>query len=195
MDESFDTAWDKMLIQYQDQLLALAERYLNPVLQQRLSPEDVVQEVFARAYKRGDFFEQSTDVPFFFKLRHLFFQTIKDIERKHLRSSRRDAYKDAPLMDGEPTSAGGVRLEQMQEECAGPMTLVAREDKYLLLRAALEDLPENDRQIIEMRHFDDCSNEQCAELLQITPKAASIRYIRALERLQVQLLKFTEFHP
>ena len=53
-----------------------------------------------------------------------------------------------------------------------------------LLRAAIDALPENDRRIIVLRHFDD---------LGIEPKAASIRYVRALEKLEKKLMELSCF--
>ena len=46
-----------------------------------------------------------------------------------------------------------------------------------------------------MRHFDGLGNAECAQLLGIEPKAASIRYVRALERLRQKLAEYTEFRP
>ena len=51
------------------------------------------------------------------------------------------------------------------------------------------------RQILELRHFDGFSNLGCAEALGLSPKAASLRYVRALQRLQRLLLELTEFRP
>ena len=76
-----------------------------------------------------------------------------------------------------------------------PGWIAVRADRYTLLRKAVEALPENDRQILELRHFDDMSNADCAEVLHIGPKAASIRYVRALQRLRKQLMELTEFQP
>ena len=39
----------------------------------------------------------------------------------------------------------------------------------------------------------DMDNAECARALGIEPKAASIRYVRALERLQKKLVQYTEF--
>ena len=39
------------------------------------------------------------------------------------------------------------------------------------------------------------SNADCAEVLHIGPKAASIRYVRALQRLRKLLMELTEFQP
>lgn len=194
MDDERRQALLNELVHYKDQLLSLARHNLNPVLYTRLSPEDLVQEVFARACARESFFTHEGDVPIYFRLRTLFFQTLTDLQRYHLRSQSRDAYKEAHFSEetkGE--SSPSVSLEMLEGECTGPHTLVAREDKYSLLRHALTMVAENDRQILEMRHFDDLTNEECARLLHLSPKAASTRYVRALERLQKALLQFTEF--
>ncbi len=45
----------------------------------------------------------------------------------------------------------------------------------------------NARAILVLRHFDGLSNSDCAAALGIEPKAASIRHVRALERLQKTL--------
>jgi RNA polymerase sigma-70 factor (ECF subfamily) len=74
-----------------------------------------------------------------------------------------------------------------------PNSVLAREDRHALLRQAIGELSENDRQIIILRHFDDMDNADCARILGIDPKAASIRYVRALERLQARLLQHSEF--
>jgi RNA polymerase sigma-70 factor (ECF subfamily) len=66
-------------------------------------------------------------------------------------------------------------------------------DRSDLLQKAIASLSETDRQILEMRHFDDMSNQECAEALKIEPKAASIRYVRALQRLQKLLLEYSDF--
>ena len=57
----------------------------------------------------------------------------------------------------------------------------------------MEELSDTDRQLLELRHFDGMGNNECAHVLQIEPKAASIRYVRALQKLQSKLLEHTEF--
>ena len=41
-----------------------------------------------------------------------------------------------------------------------------------------------DQEILALRHFEELGNNEVAEVLGIEPKAASIRYIRALKRLK-----------
>jgi RNA polymerase sigma-70 factor, ECF subfamily len=41
-----------------------------------------------------------------------------------------------------------------------------------------------DREVLQMRHFEQLSNIEVAQRLNIDPPAASKRYVRALERLK-----------
>ncbi len=41
-----------------------------------------------------------------------------------------------------------------------------------------------DREVLALRHFEMLSNSECAQVLEISEKAASIRYIRAVGRLK-----------
>ena len=180
---------------FRPKLTALAAKHLNPVLSRRLSPEDVVQETFASALMREDFFTNEPEVPLYFKLRTVLFQTMVDLERRHLAAQKRDAYKevDVPGHSGDETSAGDLNWDMFAGTVTAPNSVLAREDRHALLRQAIGELSENDRQIIILRHFDDMDNAECAQALGIEPKAASIRYIRALERLQKKLVQYTEF--
>ena len=186
---------DPALTEHSDRLLALARRNLNPVLAKRVSPEDVVQETLAAACRKTDFMQNCPDVPVYCKLRRLLFQTITDLERKHLQSKKRDAYLEQEIAGAEDVSSPGPDWNMFADTVTGPLTQIARQDRYELLRKTMDALPDHDREILELRHFDGVSNQECAEALHLTPKNASIRYVRALERLKQQLIEFTEFRP
>ena len=175
---------DPALTEHSDRLLALARRNLNPVLAKRVSPEDVVQETLAAAYRKTDFMQNCPDVPVYCKLRKLLFQTIADLERKHLQSQKRDAYREQEIAGAEEVSSPALDWNMFADTVTGPLTRIARQDRYELLRKTMDALPDHDREILELRHFDGMSNQECADALHLTPKNASIRYVRALERLK-----------
>ena len=91
-----------------------------------------------------------------------------------------------------PTVAGGFPTSDAAD-ITSPLSRVDRDERHALLRAAVAALPENDRAIIVLRHFDGMGNAECAAALGIEPKAASIRYVRALERLQQKLMELSCF--
>jgi len=180
--------------EHRERLLKLAAKNLDPVLARRISPEDLVQEAFENAAKRRDYFAAHPEVPVFFKLRTVLLQTMTDEARRNL-GQKRDAYKEAvpPAAADDESAAGG--WDDLAASVTSPRSVAAREDRYALLRRTVASLPEPDRQILTLRHFDGLSNLDCAAALGIEPKAASIRYVRALQRLQSKLVELSEFRP
>ena len=184
--------------EHRARLLSLVEKRLNPILLKRLSHEDVMQEVYLAAAKRLPYFAQNEDVPIYFKLRTILLQTLADIERKNLQAAGRDAYKELRVVSEECRVDGGsldgeVCVGELSADITSPLSRADRNERHALLRAAVAALPENDRAIIVLRHFDGMGNSECAAALGIEPKAASIRYVRALERLQQKLMELSCF--
>lgn len=194
--------WADRFLEHQERLLCLAARNLNPVLSRRYSPEDVVQDTLAAACKRVEFFENQPEIPVYFKLRIILLQTVADIERKHLKSKKRDAHREVAVAgagdgggDSDNRSAAQLHWEHFADTITSPLSRLVRAERHELLREAMNSLSESDRQLLMLRHFDGLANAECAEVLGIKPKAASIRYVRAMERLKNILTALTEFRP
>ena len=181
-------------------LFALAEKRLNPILLKRMSAEDVLSDTYANAAKRLDYLAAHDDVPIYYKLRTILIQTIADIERHHLKAQGRDAYKELRVESGglsvegeEMQPEGGVCVGELPADITSPVSRVDRDERHAILRRALAAMPESDRAILVLRHFDGMGNAECAAALGLTEKAASIRYVRALERLQKKLVEVSCF--
>ena len=175
--------------EHRQRLLVLAEKRLNPILLKRLSAEDVLSEAYINSAKRLDYFAAHDDVPVYFKLRTVLVQTICDIERRHLKAQGRDAYREANGIEEQ----SGDAYADVAADITSPVSRVDKNERHALLRNALSSMPENDRAILVMRHFDGMGNSECAAALGITEKAASIRYVRALEKLEKKLVEISCF--
>lgn len=182
-----------------ERLLALVRKNLNPVLLKRYSHEDILSMTYEAAAKRLAYFASHPNVPAYFKLRTILFQTLADIARRDLQAAGRDAYKEVARVEGvarcesfEQADGESVELE-FASDVTSPVSRVDRDERYRLLRSALATLSEDDRRILVLRHFDGLGNSECAAILGIEIKAASIRYVRALERLQKKLLEISCF--
>jgi len=53
-----------------------------------------------------------------------------------------------------------------------------------MLQEALNGMDPLDREVLTLRHFEELTNAEVAQVLGLTKTAASNRYIRALERLR-----------
>ena len=69
-----------------------------------------------------------------------------------------------------------------------PASAAIRQELQRRIDAAVTELPEDDREVILMRHGEQLSNQDVATALGLTEAAASMRYLRALRRLRMALL-------
>ena len=174
-----------------ERLMALVRKHLKPVLLKRMDYEDVLSMVYENSAKRLAYFSAHVEIPAYFKFRTILFQTLTDLERRNLAAESRDVYKEVKLEGEEGKDDGGIM--ELAADVTSPVSRIDRNERHRLLKAAIAALPTNDREIIVLRHFDELGNNECAAVLGIEPKAASIRYVRALEKLQKKLLELSCF--
>ncbi len=177
-------------LEHRDRIVRLLATRMPPAMLRRMSADDVAQEAYIACGKRVDFLQNQPDVPMFVKLRKIALQTLTDMERRHLAAGKRDAMKES--MWGQDDDASMDAWANFADSISSPRTHLERLERQALARRILQDLPATDREILELRHFEELSNNECAAVLEIAPKAASIRYVRALKRFQ-DLLKDVEF--
>lgn len=175
------SAWQE----HRERLLRLLALRMPAALQRRLSAEDVMQESYLACGKRLDFLRENPEVPLYAKLRKIALQTLADAERYHLAAAKRDAMKESAAETENTMEAWA----QFADTITGPRTHLERLERQAMTRRVLQQLSANDREILELRHFEELGNAECAAVLGIEPKAASIRYVRALKRFQELILK------
>lgn len=178
-------------LEHRDRLVRLLATRMPRVMLRRLSADDVAQEAYLACGKRMDFLQNQPEVPMFVKLRKIALQTLTDLERRHLAAGKRDAMKES-TWDDDADDASIDAWANFADSISSPRTHLVRLERQALARRILQELPATDREILELRHFEELSNNECAAVLEIAPKAASIRYVRALKRFQ-DLLKDEEF--
>lgn len=174
------SAWQE----HRERLLRLLALRMPAVLQRRLSAEDLLQESYLACGKRLDFLRENPEVPLYAKLRKIALQTLADVERYHLAAGKRDAMKETSA----ETENSMEAWAQFADTITGPRTHLERLERQAMTRRVLQKLSANDREILELRHFEELGNAECAAVLGIEPKAASIRYVRALKRFQELVL-------
>ena len=181
---------DPALTEHRARLLSLARLNLNPMLARRISPEDVVQETLAAACRKADFMRNRPDVPVYCKLRTILLQTITDLERKHLRSTKRDAYRELEIDGDGDVSSPGLNWNMFADTVTGPLTQLARQDRYELLRKTMEALPEQQREVVFMRYYQELSFKEIAKITGVSINTSLGRMRYAL----INLRKLTHQH-
>jgi RNA polymerase sigma-70 factor (ECF subfamily) len=154
-------------------------------LQGRLDPADVVQEAYLEV--RGKFPQYSADprLPFFLWLRRAVGQKLVDLHRRHLATKKRNAGQEVSLHRGaRPPVTSFSLAEDLLGKLTTPSHAAMRAELKVRVQEALNSMDPNDREVLILRHFEDLSHAEAAQVLRIKPAAAVKRYVRALKRLR-----------
>lgn len=153
---------------------------LDRRLARRVSPDDVLQETFLDVARRVGEYLADPAVPFYVWLRFLTVQRMQLLQRTHLGARMRDVSREVALPPASPESMAGQLVSQM----TSPSQAAIRHELQARLRAALEEMDPLDREVLALRHFEELGNAEAAQVLGISPEAASKRHVRALKRLK-----------
>lgn len=174
-------------------LLRFFELRLDRALGRRLEPEDLVQQTLLEAARRLPEWCRGRSYPLNTWLRLMARQALGEALRRHLGAGRRDARREeAPGARGSDPSSLADWVVRSQTT---PSQEARRNELRERVRQALEALPDLDREILVLRHFEALSNADAACELDIDPAAASKRFARALGRLRPLLGAFAPEAP
>lgn len=185
----------ELFARHRDRLWRIVTFRIDPRLRSRLDPDDLLQEAFLDAARRLPHYQKVPEMSPFVWLRQVVKQTMIDHHRRHLKTQRRNAARDAvaPAAGNFPVGTFVSLVGQLLGHCTSPSQVAMRDEVARQLEAALADMEEIDQEVLALRHFEELSNQEVAEVLGIQEKAASIRYVRALRRLKQELDKFPDF--
>jgi RNA polymerase sigma-70 factor (ECF subfamily) len=140
---------------------------------------DVVQEAHLQALSRLDAYLERPALPFRLWLRQIAVDRALKSRRRHLGTTRRALQREAPL----PERSSLLLAGRLSAGGSTPSQQLNHRELARRLRQAMARLPEADREIVRMRHFEGLSNQEAARLLGVDPATASKRHGRAMLRL------------
>jgi RNA polymerase sigma-70 factor, ECF subfamily len=178
-------ALGRRLDRYRDRLLRVIRFRIDSRLTGRIDPEDVLQETFVEAMQRVPEYLSQPEVPFLVWLRFLTIQKVLQLHRHHLETQGRAAGRELRLGHGPLPGATSADLAaRLLGNLTSPSQAAVRAEQRLKLEQALNQMDEIDREVLTLRHFEQLSNVETANVLGLSSTAASNRYIRAVRRLR-----------
>ena len=177
------SALAELFAQHRDKLRRMVELRLDHRLGGRVSPSDVLQEAYIDALKRVEHYFEKPDQPFFGWLRLVVGQRLADTHREHL-AQKRNAAKEVPIHRGAPGASSACLAAFLVGNLSSPSGAAQKHETFALLEEALNTMDPLDREVLALRHFEELSNAETADLLGIQSAAASKRYVRALAKLK-----------
>jgi RNA polymerase sigma-70 factor (ECF subfamily) len=174
-------AVERLVDRHRESLHRMVACRLNRGVARRVDASDVVQEALLTASRRLAEYLRNPGMPFHAWLRALARDRLADAYRRELANKRDVAREDSVAAAGKSSlnPAALARDDQLT-----PAAELLKKEFGERFQRALEQLDEREREIIVMRHVEQLSNSQVAELLGLTPPAAGMRYLRALRELR-----------
>lgn len=187
-------AIDQLLDRHRDSLRRMVGMRLDKQVTRRVDVSDVVQDVLVEANRRLLDYLENPAMAFHLWIRQIAKDRIIDAHRRHRVSAKRSVDREQPL------AAKGV-VDQSTMDLAGqlcdpqltPAAAATQQELAVHVQSAIERLDDRNREIILMRHYEQLSNQEIAQVLNLSEPAASMRYLRALKRLRTLLDNDTIF--
>lgn len=179
---------------YRGRLKRMIRLRINRKLQGRVDASDIIQDAWLEVSQRLDEYLQDPKIPFFLWVRHVTGQKLIDVHRRHLGTKKRDATMDISLHRGALPAADSVSLAaQLLGRLTSPSQAAIKAEMRLSVQDALNNMDPIDREVLALRHFEQLSNVETAQILGLSESGATARYLRALKRLKDLLAGISGF--
>ncbi len=178
-------SWGALLTRHEAKLRRVVAFRLDPRLQGRIDPSDIVQEAYLEAVEHRAAYLRQPPVPFFLWLRGIVGNKLRELHRFHLGTEMRDARREVSLYRGTlPEASSAALAAHLLGHATGPSEAAMRAEAKVRLQEALNRMDPLDREVLVLRHLEQLTPAETAQVLGIKEKAAGMRYVRALRRLK-----------
>ncbi|MCA9183584.1 MAG: sigma-70 family RNA polymerase sigma factor, partial [Planctomycetales bacterium] len=138
------------------------------------------QETFVMISRRMDDFLARRPTSFRLWSRLKAMERLIDLRREHY-ADKRNVRRQVTLSNASSLALSRRFLKE------SPSQLLENQERANRIRAAIECLKPIDREVLLLRHVEELSNAEVAEVLEMHPDTASKRYGRAVIRLAEKL--------
>ena len=171
--------------QHRDRLRRMVELRMDARLHGRIDASDVLQDGFLDLAQRVDSYLSDPSLPMFLWLRRIVWDRLAMVHRHHLGTQMRDVSQEVSLYrDPMPQTSSAALVSMLLGRLTTPSNAAIRAKQILKVQEAVNSLDPLDREIVALRHFEQLSRAETAEVLGITEEAGAKRYIRALRKLK-----------
>jgi len=171
-----DWAFETMIRLYGGRLLAVARR----LTQNEEDAHDAVQSAYLSAFRSLQTFEGNC------QLSTWLHRIVVNAALMRLRTRRRKP--EASIEELLPAfQEDGHHVEQFSEWSARADELLERKETRATVRACIDQLPGNYREVLILRDIEELSTQDVAEALSMTPTAVKVRLHRARQALSTLL--------
>jgi RNA polymerase sigma-70 factor (ECF subfamily) len=176
-----------LLARHRKRLGQMVSLRMDRRLMARIDPSDVVQEALAEAAQELSNYLRDRPLPFYPWLRQLAWERLIELHRRHLYAQKRSVRREDPDFLALPDESAVQLAQRLLAPGSSPSERLLRDELRDRVHTALAQLSSRDREVLVLRHLEQLSTKETAGVLGITPGAAKVQHVRALQRLRRRL--------
>jgi RNA polymerase sigma-70 factor (ECF subfamily) len=174
-----------LLERHRDRLRRMLNVHMDPRVRRRVDPSDVIQEALLDASQRLPQYARERPIPFYPWLRNIAWERLLDVQKAHLKRSKRTLRREQNVVLTDDSLEALAR--QLIDTGTNPPDRILRSELRQRIRTAVDQLAEDDRQVLVLRHLEQLPVRDIAAVLGLSESAIKMRCLRALTRLRDQL--------
>ena len=178
-------ALTELFLRHRERLRRMVELRMDARLRPRLDASDVLQEAYLDLAGDLDAYRADPKLQPLLWMRLHVGRRLTMLHRRHLGAQLRDAGLEISLYrEALPQASSAALAAMLLGRHTSPTQAAQRAERLLRVQEALNTLDPIDREVLALKHFEELSRGETAEVLGIRPEAAAKRYFRALKRLK-----------
>lgn len=181
------TQW---LLRHEHGLRLLARLEINQRFAGKFDPSDVVQQTLMEAWQGWDSLKASDEPQRYAWLRQILVHQLAKLVRHHQGTLKRDIARELSIDQLEQSvNASARKLDTLLvAQDPSPSHLAIAHEQRERLAKVLEELPEDYRQVILLRNFEELSHEAVAKRMGRSEPAVRMLWLRALAALGAKMV-------
>lgn len=182
-----DRCVQQLLQRHRNRLRRMVELRMDGRIAARVDPSDIVQDALLEASRRLPKYLRTQPIPYYPWLRQIAWERLVQLHRRHVESLKRSVNREAPAGMMLADRSVCQLIDRIAAAGSSPSRQVLREEMRDRVRAALEGLKPDHREVLVLRYLEQMSVREIAAVMGISTGAVHMRQLRALELLRATL--------
>lgn len=178
-----DAARDELFTQCRSYVGIVARAQVEGRLRRKIDASDLIQQTMLEAHRGLKNFRGQTEAEWLGWLKRILANNATDFVRKYHGTEKRGGKREVPIHAASP----GLTAEYIRDPAdpgESPSQCVLRMERELAVAAAVEQLPEDYREVILLRNLQKLSFNDVADRMGRSRPAAQMLWLRALRQLE-----------
>ena len=176
----------RLMSLYSTYLKFVVSAQLDERLRPRVSPSDVVQETFFEAHRDFGSFRGDAPEQFLAWMRRILVNNLLRAVEQHVQTAKRDVRREVSLCRmRDDVERSALRFASLAAaDTTTPSVVLQRRELVAELAAALQELPEDYREVIHLRHIEGLKFVDVAQRMERSTGSVRMLWLRAIKRLR-----------